>query len=131
MENIGTTQRKKTVGCKLIFTLKYNSDGLLDKFKTRLVKKRPHSDLWNRLPRDICSYSQDQHHQNTFLASSNNGMALAPTGCEEFLTWRSEKNALHQLDVKNAFLHRDLKKKHIWMSLQSIKKMSKAIKYTN
>jgi hypothetical protein len=30
---------KKTVGCKWVFTMKYNSDGSIERYKARLVAK--------------------------------------------------------------------------------------------
>lgn len=30
---------KKTVGCQWVFTIKYNSDGTLERYKARLVAK--------------------------------------------------------------------------------------------
>ena len=40
--------RKKVVSCKWIFTMKYNSDGSVNRFKARLVlgSKRIHTILW-------------------------------------------------------------------------------------
>lgn len=70
------------VGCKWVFTMKHKPDGLIDKYKARLAAK---------------GYTQTFNidYQETFapVAKMNSVRVLIPL----------------QFDVKNAFLHGDLK----------------------
>jgi hypothetical protein len=82
------------VGCKWIFTLKYNSDGTINRHKARLVAR---------------GYTQTHgiDYQETFapVAKLNTIKELLYIAVN--LDW-----PLHQLDVKNAFLNGDLKRKY-------------------
>ena len=81
---------KSTVGCRLIFTVKYNSDGSLERYKVRLVTK---------------SYTQTYgvDYLETFgLVAKMNTIRILLSLAANF-SWK-----LQQFDVKNAFLHGDL-----------------------
>lgn len=90
MENGAFASNKKAIGCKLVSTMKVNPDGSMARLKSRLVAK---------------GYAQTYRvdYSETFspvakLASVCPFISLATT-----YDW-----ALHQLDIKNAFLHGDL-----------------------
>jgi Reverse transcriptase (RNA-dependent DNA polymerase) len=81
---------KKAVGCKWVFTVKQNPEGRVERYKARLVAKG-----YNQ------TYGID--YDETFAPVANMStirtlISLAANG-----RWK-----LHQLDVKNAFLHGDL-----------------------
>ena len=78
------------MGCKWIFTIKYNADGSVNRYKARLVAKG-----------FTQTYGTD--YQETFapIAKLNTIRFLLSLAAN--LDW-----PLHQLDVKNAFLNSDL-----------------------
>ena len=82
---------KKAVSCKWIYTIKQNSEGKIDRYKARLVAR---------------GYSQTYgiDYDETFAPVANMNTVRILVSCAANFGW-----PLHQLDVKNAFLHGDLK----------------------
>ncbi|CAI8584818.1 unnamed protein product [Vicia faba] len=82
--------RKKTIGYKWIYKIKYNSDGSIERHKARLVIHG------NRQVEGI-------NYNETFVHTTK--MVIVRT----FLAIAAAKNfQLHQMDVRNVFLHGDL-----------------------
>jgi hypothetical protein len=83
---------KKTVGCKWVFSIKHKVDDSIERYKARLVAN---------------GYTQTYRidYQETFspVAKLNTVRVLLSLAAN--LDW-----LLHQFDVKNAFLHKDIKK---------------------
>ena len=87
----------KPIGCKWVYSVKFRSDGSLDRYKARLVA------LGNRQ-----EYGID--YEETFAPVAK--MTIVRT---ILALATSQKWSLRQMDVKNTFLHGDLKEE-IYMS---------------
>ena len=81
---------KKALGCKWIFTIKYNSDGTIERYKARLVVLGNHQE-------------EGIDYMETFAPVAR------MTTVRLFLDIAVKENQeVHQMDVHNAFLHGDL-----------------------
>ena len=85
------SEGNRTVGCKWVFTLKYNSDGMINRYKAQLVAKG-----------FTQSYGVDYFETFSPVAKL--------TSIKVILSFSSKFDwPLCHVDVKNAFLHGDLK----------------------
>jgi len=89
-ELVSLPKGKRVVGCKWVFTVKQNPKGEVDRYKARLVAK---------------GYSQTYgiDYDETFAPVAKTGTVRTLISCAVNFGW-----PLHQMDVKNAFLHGDL-----------------------
>ncbi|KAJ7964415.1 Retrovirus-related pol polyprotein from transposon tnt 1-94 [Quillaja saponaria] len=83
---------KFTIRCKWVYTVKVHPDGYVDRLKARLVVK---------------GYTQvyDVDYSKTFSPIAKIASVKVFISLASIFDWR-----LHQLDIKNAFLHGDLDK---------------------
>lgn len=81
---------KKTAGCKQVYTVKFNSDGSIDRLKARLVARGYTQ-----------TYAIDYDETFSLVAKISSIRMLLSMVAN--LDW-----PLFQLDAKNAFLHGDL-----------------------
>jgi len=81
----------RPIGCKWVYSIKLNSDGTLDRYKARLVV------LGNKQEYGV-------NYEETFAP-----VAKMTTVRTIIAIAASQNWPLHQMDVKNAFLHGDLK----------------------
>ena len=89
---------KKAIGCKWVYKVKHNSDGSINRYKARLVAK------------DYAqTYGIDYEEILTPVAKmANVRVVIAMAAAKGWF--------LHQMDVKNAFLHGDLQLEEVWIS---------------
>ncbi|KAI5332690.1 hypothetical protein L3X38_022819 [Prunus dulcis] len=95
---VNLPKETKPVGCKWAFTVKYNADGTVGRYKARLVAKRL-----------THMYGVDYHDTFALVAKMNTVRVLLSLVIS--MDW-----TLRQFDVKNAFLHGELKEE-VYMSL--------------
>ena len=81
---------KKAVGCKWIFSIKYNVDGSINRYKARLVTK-------------VFTQSYGVDYEETFAPVAKLNFVRVILSLAANLDW-----PLHQLDIKNAFLNGEL-----------------------
>jgi len=65
---------KKPVGCKWIFSIKYNANGSVSRCKAQL-----HTILWHKLGGNLCSSGKTKFSLSHFVTCNKSGLAFAST----------------------------------------------------
>jgi hypothetical protein len=89
-ELVALPEDKKAIGCKWVYKVKHNADGSMSRYKVRLVAK---------------GYAQTYgiDYEKTY------NLVAKMTTIRAIIAMATTKGwSLHQMDVKNAFLHGDL-----------------------
>ena len=60
---------KKTVRCKLVFTIKFKADGKIERYKARLVAKG-YTQTWAGLSGNFCTSCKNEQSQDSFIFGS-------------------------------------------------------------
>lgn len=84
---------KKAIGSKWVFTIKYNADGAIERYKARLVCCGNHQ-------------VEGEDYEETFAMVAKMDMVQTLLQVAVANNWE-----VHQMDVHNAFLHGIWKKK--------------------
>jgi hypothetical protein len=89
-ELVSLPEDKKIIGCKWVYKVKHNANGSVNRYKARLVAK---------------GYAQTYgiDYEETYSPVAKMTTVRAITVMATTKGW-----SLHQMDVKNAFLHGDL-----------------------
>jgi hypothetical protein len=89
-ELVALPEDKKAIGCKWVYKMKHNADGSVSRYKARLVAK---------------GYAQTYgiDYEETYSPVAKMTIVRAIIDMATSKGW-----SLHQMDVKNAFLHGDL-----------------------
>jgi hypothetical protein len=89
-ELVALPKDKKTIGCKWVYKVKHNADGSVSRYKARLVAK---------------GYAQTYgiDYEETYSLVAKMTIVRAIIAMATTKGW-----SLHQMDVKNVFLHGDL-----------------------
>ncbi|MCO5547727.1 hypothetical protein L7F22_001178 [Adiantum nelumboides] len=93
---------KKLIKCRWVYKIKHNSDGSVSRYKVRLVAKGYAQ-----------TYGIDCEEIFAHVAKMATVRVVVAVAAPK--SW-----ILHQMDVKNAFLHGDLQRKCIWSNHQVI-----------
>ncbi len=89
-ELVALPKDKKAIGCKWVYKVKHNADGSMSRYKGRLVSKGYAQ-----------TYGIDYEETYSPIAKMTTVRAI--------ITMAAAKGwSLHQMDVKNAFVHGDL-----------------------
>jgi hypothetical protein len=89
-ELVALPKDKKAIGCKWMYKIKHNADGSVSKYKTRLVAKGYAQ-----------TYGIDYEETYNLIAKMTTVRAI-------IIMLVAKGWSLHQMDVKNVFLHGDL-----------------------
>jgi hypothetical protein len=88
-ELVALPKDKKTIGCKWVYKVKHNTDGFVSRYKARLVTKGYAQ-----------TYGIDYEETYSPVAKMTTVRAIIAMAAKGW--------SLHQMDVKNVFLHGDL-----------------------
>jgi hypothetical protein len=92
-ELVALPKDKKTIGCEWVYKVKHNANGFVSRYKARLVATCY-----------VQTYGIDYEKTYSLVAKMITGKAIIVMAATK--GW-----SLHQMDVKNDFLHGDLQEK--------------------
>ena len=89
-EVVEKPKHKATIGCKLVFTIKYNSDGTIERYKAKLVAKGYTQTYGVNYQETFAPIARIKYYKGSIVLGCQFELAITAARCQKcFLEWRA------------------------------------------